>query len=321
MPQRLLIWTDNDGPRLADVLEPCGFDVQVTPERAVALAAMANADVVIALAQNWGADCSAALAASKVRWVQFLNAGLDSVTRFGLPQRTTVTAFGGAGAFIIAEHAVQLLLALLRRTPVLFAAQQRGEWAPQPTASLIECLHGQRVAVLGAGHIGRAIAGLVLAFGAQPICLARTARRDPAGFDVAPMTRVGEVLSQCAAVVVALPLAPGTDRLLDAALLARLPRGAVLVNVSRGRIVVTDALVAALRSGALAGAGLDVTDPEPLPKGHPLWQLPNVIVTPHIAWAGAVEERRRAVEAVVLDNVRRYLAGEPLLHVAHAGSE
>ena len=321
MPRRLLIWTDNDSPKLAKLLEPYGLDVQVASERAAALAAMASADVLVALAQNWGADCSAALAASRVHWVQFLNAGIDSVRRFGLPRHTTATTFGGAGAFIVAEHAVQLLLAVLRRTPVLLAAQQRGEWAPQPTASVIECLHGQRVAVLGAGHIGRAIAGLVLAFGAQPTCVARTARRDPAGFDVAPFSRIGDVLSQCVAVVVALPLEAGSNQLLDAALLARLPHGAVLVNVSRGRIVVTDALVAALRSGALAGAGLDVTDPEPLPKDHPLWRLPNVIVTPHVAWAGAVEERRRAVEAVVLDNVRRYLAGEPLLHVAHAGSE
>jgi phosphoglycerate dehydrogenase-like enzyme len=321
MPQRLVVWTDNDAEQLAAALKTFDLRVQVTPERSDALASLADADVLVALAQNWSADCSAALAASKIRWVQFLNAGIDSVQRFGLPKRMTVTTFGGAGAFIVAEHAVQLLLALLRRTPVLLAAQRRAEWAPQPTASVIECLHGQRVAVLGAGHIGRAIARLVLAFGAQPICVARTARRDPLGFDVASIERIGEVLSQCAAVVVALPLETGTDKLLDAALLARLPRGAVLVNVSRGRIVVTDALVAALRIGALAGAGLDVTDPEPLPKDHPLWQLSNVIVTPHIAWAGAVEERRRAIEAVVLDNVRRYLAGEPLLHVAHAGSE
>jgi len=317
----MVVWMDNDAEHLAAALSPFDVHVLVTPERADALTSLTDADVLVALAQNWGADCSAALAASKVRWVQFLNAGIDSVRRFGIPKRTTVTTFGGAGAFIVAEHAVQLLLAVLRRAPVLLAAQQRGEWAPQPTASAIECLHGQRVAVLGAGHIGREIARLVMAFGAQPVCVARTARRDPLGFDTAAVDRIGDVLSESAAVVVALPLEAGTDRLLDAALLARLPRGAVLVNVSRGRIVVTDALVAALRSGALAGAGLDVTDPEPLPKGHPLWQLPNVIVTPHVAWAGAAEERRRAVEALVVENVRRYLAREPLLHVAHAGSE
>ncbi|MEO8464472.1 MAG: D-2-hydroxyacid dehydrogenase [Gammaproteobacteria bacterium] len=321
MPQRLVVWTDNDAPRLAAALAPFDVRIRVTPERDEALAALADADVLIALAQNWGADCSAALAASRVRWVQFLNAGIDSVTRFGIPKRTTATTFGGAGAFIVAEHAVQLLLALLRRTPALLAAQQRGEWAPQPTATTIECLHGQRVAVLGAGPIGGAIARLVLAFGAEPICVARTARRDPLGFEVAAIAQIGDVLSQCGAVVVALPLDAGTDQLLDATLLARVPRGAVLVNVSRGRIVATDALVAALRSGALAGAGLDVTDPEPLPQDHPLWRLPNVIVTPHIAWAGAVAERRAAVEAIVVDNVRRYLAGEPLLHVAHHGSE
>jgi phosphoglycerate dehydrogenase-like enzyme len=321
MPQRLVVWTDNDAPRLAAALAPFDIHVRVTPERKDALAALLDADVLIALAQNWGEDCAAALAASRIRWVQFLNAGIDSVTRFGLPKRTTATTFGGAGSFIVAEHAVQLLLGVLRRAPALLAAQLRAEWAPLPIAKTIECLHGQHVAVLGAGPIGRAIARLALAFGARPTCVARTARRDPLGFDVAPISQIGEVLAQSAAVVVALPLDAATDRLLDATLLARLPRGAVLVNVSRGRIVVTDALVAALRSGALAGAGLDVTDPEPLPQDHPLWTLPNVIVTPHIAWAGAVEERRQAVEAVVVDNVRRYLAGEPLLHVAQAASE
>ena len=320
MSQRVIVWTDNDAARLGAALAPFDVRVEITPERKDALAAFAGADVVVALAQNWGADCAAALAASNVRWVQFLNAGIDGVTRFGLPKRTTATTFGGAGAFIVAEHAVQLLLALLRRTPELLAAQQRAEWA-QSIARSMECLHGQHVAVLGAGHIGRAIARLVLAFGGHPICVARTARRDPDGFDVAAIARLGDVLERCAAVVVALPLDAGTDRLLDAALLARLPRGAVLVNVSRGRIVVTDALVAALRTGALSGAGLDVTDPEPLPKEHPLWRLPNVIITPHVAWAGAVDERRRAVEALVLENVRRYLAREPLLYVAHAASE
>jgi phosphoglycerate dehydrogenase-like enzyme len=320
MPQRVIVWTDHDAARLAAALAPFDVHVEVHSAREAALAAFAGADVVVALAQNWGADCAAALAAANAKWIQFLNAGIDSVTRFGLPKHTTATTFGGAGAFIIAEHAVQLLLAVLRRTPVLLAAQQRGEWQ-QSIAASMECLHGQRVAVLGAGHIGRAIARLVLAFGAEPVCVARTARRDAGGFDVVAIGSIDDVLSRSTAVVVALPLESGTDRLLDAALLARLPRGAVLVNVSRGRIVVTDALVAALTSGALAGAALDVTDPEPLPKDHPLWRLPNVIVTPHVAWAGAVEERRRQVEAALVDNMRRYLAKAPLLNVAHAASE
>ncbi|HVY63395.1 MAG TPA: D-2-hydroxyacid dehydrogenase [Gammaproteobacteria bacterium] len=321
MPLRVVIWIGHDGPPLGEALAPFGAQIRVAADRTAALAALADADVLIALAQNWDADCAAALAASPVRWVQFLNAGIDSVTRFGLPSRMTVTTFGGAGAFIVAEHALQLLLAVLRRTPLLLDAQRRGEWAPFPTARAMECLHGQRVAVLGAGHIGRAIARLVQAFGAQPIGVARAARRDPGGFDVVALDRLAEVLPSCGAVVVALPLEAATDRLLDAAMLARLPRGAVLVNVSRGRIVVTDALVAALRSGALAGAGLDVTDPEPLPQDHPLWRLPNVIVTPHVAWAGAVEERRRAVEAVVLENLARYIAGRPLEHVFQAASD
>jgi phosphoglycerate dehydrogenase-like enzyme len=318
--RRLLLWTGNDDERLAALLGGLdGVEVRIAHDRAEALAAMADTDALVALAQNWGVDCAAALAASPIDWLQALNAGIDSIERAGLPPRVTVTTFGGAGAQAVAEHALQLLLALLRRTPALLAAQQRGEWAMLPTAHAIECLHGKRVAVLGAGYIGRTIAALVRAFGAEAIGVARAARREPSGYEVAALERVGDVLAECAAVIVALPLNAATDGLLDAAMLARLPRGAYLVNISRGRIVVTDALVAALTSGALAGAGLDVTDPEPLPKDHALWRLPNVIVTPHLAWAGAEADRRHAIDALLIDNVQRYVRGEPLLHVAHPG--
>ncbi len=322
MARRLLLWTGSDDARLAALIGTLdGVSVRVARDRADALAAMAESDALIALAQNWGADCAAALKASPIDWLQALNAGIDSLERPGLPPRVTVTTFGGAGAQAIAEHAVQLLLSLLRRTPALLAAQQRREWAMFPTASAIECLHGKRVAVLGTGHIGRTIATLVRAFGAEPIGVARTARRDPGGFEVAALEQLADVLAGCSVVIVALPLNSSTERLLDAAMLARLPRGAYLVNISRGGIVATDALVGALTSGALAGAGLDVTDPEPLPKSHALWQMPNVIVTPHIAWAGADAERRREVDAIVMENVRRYLGGQPLLNVAHQGRE
>jgi phosphoglycerate dehydrogenase-like enzyme len=318
--RRLLLWTGNDDARLAALVGDVeGLTVRIARDRADAIAAMADSDALIALAQSWGADCAAGLEASPIDWIQTLNAGIDTVERWGLPERVTVTTFGGAGAHAVAEHAVQLLLALLRRTPALLAAQQRGEWTMFPTAHAMECLHGKRVAVLGTGHIGRRIAELVRAFGAEAIGVARTARRDASGHEVAPLERLGDVLATCSVVVVALPLNAATDQLLDAAMLARLPRGAYLVNISRGRIVATDALVAGLQSGALAGAGLDVTDPEPLPKSHALWHLPNVIVTPHVAWAGAEAERRSAIDALVVENVRRYLRGEPLLHVAHPG--
>jgi phosphoglycerate dehydrogenase-like enzyme len=320
--RRLLLWTGNDDTRLAALLGTVdGLDVRVAGDRADALAGMAEADALIALAQNWGADCAVALEASPIEWLQALNAGIDSLERPGLPARVTVTTFGGTGAHAIAEHAVQLLLALLRRAPALLAAQQRREWAMFPTANAMTCLHGKRVAVLGAGHIGRTIARLVRAFGAEPIGVARTARHDPSGLEVAPLERLPDVLAECSVVVVALPLNSRTERLLDAAMLSMLPRGAYLVNISRGSIIATDALVAALDSGALAGAALDVTDPEPLPKDHVLWQMQNVIVTPHVAWAGAEAERRVQTDALVVENVRRYVRGEPLLHVAHEGRE
>jgi phosphoglycerate dehydrogenase-like enzyme len=245
-----------------------------------------------------------------------LNAGIDPLQRWGLPSGVTVSTLGAAGAASIAEHALFLLLALLRQAPALLEQQQRAEWATEPMAATIESLQDERVAVLGIGHIGRKIAALTMAFGAEPIGVARSARSDPLGFEIMPLACLGEVLERCTSVVVALPLVPATERLLDAATLARLPRGARLVNVSRGGIVDTDALVAALNSGALGGAALDVTDPEPLPPAHPLWAMPNVLVTPHVAWAGALDKKQRELDAVVVENAYRFVRGEPLLNVA-----
>jgi D-3-phosphoglycerate dehydrogenase len=129
-------------------------------------------------------------------------------------------------------------------------------------------------------------------------------------------------LNEVAAIVICAPLNEATDRLVDGAAFAAMRRGAWLVNVSRGGIVDTSALVEALRSGILTGAALDVVDPEPLPASHPLWSLPNVLLTPHTAWAGGGAAQELQVEELVVENARRFARGEPVLHVAsmrHAG--
>jgi len=317
MVKRVLVFAGDDTSRLETALaEIDGLVSIATTDRAEAVAALADVDALVTVVQTWGADFAAALAGARLQWLQVLNAGFDPLLRWGpLPRGLSVTTIGGAGSGSIAEHALYLLLASLRRAAELFSRQQRREWA-QAVGASIESLQDTRVAVLGAGPIGRKVAALVQACGGEPVAVARSARRDPLGFEVVALEELGATLERCRAVVVALPLTPTTDGLLDAAMLARLPRGAHVVNVSRGRIVDTDALVAALRSGALGGAALDVTDPEPPPAEHPLFTLPSVILTPHVAWAGAKRRRQREIDEVVVDNARRFASGEPLAHIA-----
>jgi phosphoglycerate dehydrogenase-like enzyme len=245
--RHVVIWTGSDDAWLrAALADVDGLRCSVPADRAAALAAMAEADALITIVQTWGEDCAAALRASRISWLQVLNAGIDPLQRWGLPRNVAVSTLGGAGSASIAEHALFLLLALLRQAPALLAKQRHGEWTTRPMAEAIESLQEKRIAVLGAGHIGRKIAALTMAFGAEPIAVARSARSDSLGFEVVPLTELGDVLASCAAAVVALPLEAATNRLLDAAALARLPR-APPVNVSRGSIVDTDALVAALK--------------------------------------------------------------------------
>jgi len=131
---------------------------------------------------------------------------------------------------------------------------------------------------------------------------------------VLPASRLHEALARADAIVIAAALTEETNGLIDAAAIAAMKPGGVLVNIARGAIVRTEPLMAALRSGHLAGAGLDVTDPEPPPKDHPLWGCPNVIITPHLAGIGSVPVRRR-IGDVVMENLRRLRAGDALAHV------
>jgi phosphoglycerate dehydrogenase-like enzyme len=206
-----------------------------------------------------------------------------------------------------AELALAGLLALLRQLPTFVAAQQRAQWQPVPGESLA----GKRVLVLGAGDIGTHVAAAVRVFGATATLVARQPRAGVSSF-----TDLPALLPAQDVVVVAVPNTPQTRGLVNAAFLAALPDGAVLVNVARGPIVVTDALLAELTAGRLR-AVLDVTDPEPLPADHPLWRAPNLLLTPHVG--GGVPGWLSRAAALVDAQLRRYLAGEPLVNVVRDG--
>jgi phosphoglycerate dehydrogenase-like enzyme len=237
--------------------------------------------------------------------VQLLWAGVERFAELGLFEDGRTWACGkGVYADPVAEHALALALAVARDLPARSTARS---WAAQSGTSLM----GSRWAVLGGGGITASLLRLLRPFDADVTVVRRSPDPlDGAAHVVGPEATL-EAVAAAAVVVLALALTPETRGVIDAAALAAMREDAILVNVARGEHVVTDDLVRALRDGAIRGAGLDVTDPEPLPDGHPLWDEPRCLITPHTANTEAMAVP--LVGARVRTNVRRLAVGEPLV--------
>lgn len=244
--------------------------------------------------------------AADLRWLHTFSAGVDHPWFRSLREKgVRLTTSSGSSAGPIAQTVLLYLLALTRDLPAWADAQRRRAWEPHDVTDLA----GLRLGVVGLGPIGLEVARLGGAFGMRVVGL----RRTPAGDEPCEtwsLDRLHELLPRVDALVLALPLAPETRRLVGERELALLPRGALFVNVGRGEVVDEAALVRALESGHLGGAGLDVFEQEPLPPESPLWSLPRVIVTPHASGTSA-SSRRGACE-IFVENVARYVRGEPL---------
>jgi phosphoglycerate dehydrogenase-like enzyme len=244
----------------------------------------------------------------RVRWIQLPAAGVERWIG-SLPDGPVVTSMAGAFAQPVAEHALGLVLAGLHR--IADAARARS-W-DHDLRDRTRSLEDATVAIVGAGGIGRALIAMLAPLRAH--VLAVTRRGDPVegAAETFAADRTGDALERADVVVLAAPATPGAPPLVGRDELARLPAHAWLVNVGRGTLVDTDALVAALSDGRIGGAALDVTDPEPLPDGHPLWSHPDVLVTPHVATAPEAEARHAAER--LRANVERFARGEELLGV------
>jgi phosphoglycerate dehydrogenase-like enzyme len=236
----------------------------------------------------------------RVRWVQLPAAGVENWLERAADGRLWTSAAGAYG-LPVAEHALALMLAGARRLADCARAQT---W----TAPRAMPLDGATVAIVGAGGIGRALIKLLEPLDVEVVAVTRRGRDG-----TLPADRLGEVLPAAHHVVIAAPATPGTRHIIGAAELDRMRDDAWLVNIARGSLVDTDALVAALAAGSIAGAALDVTDPEPLPDGHPLWSEPRALITPHIANPGAT--LRRYLARHVGENVGRFARGEELVAV------
>lgn len=234
--------------------------------------------------------------------VQLLSAGVEDVLD-AVPAGVTLCDARGVHGSAVAEMVLTLILASQRRLPHFLDAQRRGSWDDVEA----EDLRDKTVLIVGAGDLGGKTATRLRSFGADPVMVAHSARDGVHATDELP-----GLLPQADIVVLTLPLTTQTERMVDSDFLATMADGALLVNVARGKIVDTDALVAELSSGRLR-AGLDVVEPEPLPDGHPLWHLPGVIITPHAA--GHVRSSGARAFALVKEQLARYLAGEELINV------
>jgi phosphoglycerate dehydrogenase-like enzyme len=214
---------------------------------------------------------------------------------------------------VMAEHVMALMLAFSRSLQFYIPEQRAGRWTPDvPPPARSMTLQGKTVLVAGLGGIGTEVARRAHAFGMKVTATRASGREGPPFVSYVGLPDELLALAREADFVVnTLPLTEQTRGLFDAKLFAAMKSGAIFVNVGRGGSVVQDDLVAALRSGRLAGAGLDVTDPEPLPAGHPLFSLPNVIITPHVA--ADTDLGNAARWAIVRENLRRYAAGEAML--------
>lgn len=237
-----------------------------------------------------------------IRWVQLPSAGIEKYAAL-VDEDRIWTCAKGIYARPVAEHALALTLAGLHRLPQLACARS---WH----RTVCRDLFGGAVTLLGGGGIARSVLELLRPFGTRATVVRRHPEEMPGAARVLGTEHLDEALQGADAVILALPLTGETEHIIGAPQLRAMKEDAWLVNVGRGRLVDTDALVTALREGWIEGAALDVTDPEPLPNGHPLWDLDNCLITPHCANPPRLERERYA--ELIRDNVRRRIEGEPL---------
>jgi phosphoglycerate dehydrogenase-like enzyme len=273
--------------------------------------ALAGAEVLFVWDFRSAALRDAWSAADALRWVHVAGAGVDRVL-FPELVDSPVVVTNSRGVFDrpMAEYVLALILAFAKDLPTSWRHQQAEHWQHRETEDIV----GKRVVVVGTGSIGRAIARLLRAVGMDVRGVGRTPRVDDPDFGtVTAASDLTGAVRDAAYVVAVAPLTDETRGIVDADVLHAMPSTARLINVGRGALVDEDALVDALESGSIAGAGLDVFATEPLPPGHPLWKHPSVLVSPHLSGDSAGWSDR--IIALFESNLRAWIAGEPLRNV------
>jgi phosphoglycerate dehydrogenase-like enzyme len=298
------------GPDLAARLAAIpGLNITVCPEQDELLLARLLPETEILWHVLKRCTAEMIVAAPRLRLIQKIGVGVNTIDLDAAKARgIAVCNLPGTNARAVAELTLALMLAVLRRLPRFNAAMRRGEWSDPALQDGIGELGGRTVGLVGYGAIPRLLAPVLAALGCRLIYTSRTPHSDSVG----EWRTLDALLSESDVVSLHLPLTAETETLIDARALARMRRGAVLINTARGGLVDQSALTQALTDGKLAGAGLDVFVHEPHDATEPLFDLPNVVLTPHIGWLTTGTFDRSF--ALAAENCRRIAAGETLLH-------
>ena len=307
--RKVLVW--DIGIELGGIVDAFpDVEFVIVPTLAEAMPHAATVDAIVGFCNDELFD-----AAPKLVWVQIYWAGAErclSVDRVA-DGSVMMTNMQKMSSPVIAEHAIAMMMALSRNLPQFAKTMPTGKWDGRETVAGMMPVAGKTLLVAGLGGIGTEVARLGAALDMRVIGTRNSSREGPDFVEYVGLSHeLHDLVAEADVIVNALPLTNGTKKLFDRELFAATKKGAIFVNVGRGQTVDTMAMLAVLQSGHLGGVGLDVTDPEPLPQDHPLWQQPNVIITPHVAGSGGERERHRVL---LVENLRRYVAGEHLLNV------
>jgi len=293
-----------------------GVEIVTVKSTEEMVAQAANADAIIG-GDNVVCDERVLAAAKKARWIAVMSAGVEeclgkpALERPGL----VVTNMRAVAGPVMAEHTIALAFALARSLQVSVGRQATGEgWNRNFAGSQPQALTGKTMLVAGLGGIGLEVARRANALGMKVIATRGSSREGPDYVSYVGLSdELPTLIPQADVVVASLPLIPATTNLFDAKMFARMKKTAFFINVGRGGSVVTNDLAAALNSGVIAGAGLDVTEPEPLPKDHALWKAKNIIITPHMSAQSDLGQGKRVL--ILGEQIRRFIAGDKLLSV------
>ena len=277
--------------------------------------AIEGADILIANNRSYDEDIARVLKekGSSLKWIQFSTAGIERAIKFGLPRGVPVCCAAGIKGRTVAEHTMALLLALYRQFRAMEAARKRREWARHELNHLTRTVEGETLVLIGFGHIGQEIARKAKAFDMHVVTITRAGGAGPTVDEAYTRDKLHEVLPRADAVVLATATDSSTIGMIGSRELALMKPTAVLLNMGRGELVDEPALIDALRSKRIHAAALDVTEIEPLPPESPLWDLDNVLISPHVSGTG--KDGYARFKEIFHENYRRFRAGEPLQYL------